>query len=324
MSLIDYSIFAREKLDPAHVNRELFDVFISSYNDSERVQRVFNEVVSPSKTWLVHPEYGYEKSDVPTDSAAFFGEPGQSAVEFWQGFLDGLDPSENLQTKTVGIDITGMMRPHLMLLPLMLRLRGLTRATFFYSDPQSYSSGDSTKFSKGPIEGVTVVPGMEGTHRSSVDSSDLLIIGAGYDHTLVQAAAENKRSAQHFMMLGLPSLQPHMYQESVLRLGSARESISGYREGTFLFAPANDPFMTAQVLSDHILRMKFDGKADNVYLSPVGSKAQVLGFSWYFWCEARDTATSVVFPYSSQYERETSIGISCVHSFTMELDMIGV
>ncbi|MDR6417725.1 hypothetical protein [Pseudarthrobacter sulfonivorans] len=322
MSSVDYSLFAKERLRLDQIQNEHYDVFLSSFNDSERVNTLYGLVDAASKIWLVHPEYEYAKDGLPTSGNVFHSPADLSAIEFWQTFFDWLVVPDKLENLRVAVDITGMMRPHLMLLPLMLKIYGIDRATFFYSDPMTYSSGDRTKFSKGPVEGVALIPGMEGAHGSGTDTRDVLIIGAGYDHQLVIAAAEDKRSADHYLLMGLPSLQPHMYQESILRLSKASESIRDYRSRTMLFAPANDPFMTAQVLSDHISRLKLEGKADNIYLSPVGAKTQVLGFSWYFLCEARHTSTSMMFPHNKYYERETSRGISSIHKFIMELDMI--
>lgn len=320
MSSVDYSIFSREKIQLSDLSSETYDFFISSFNSSERVRSVFDFVSANSKVWVVHPEYGYATSELPDNGSLFFGRPDISPIEFWEELFEWMKLPKG--SARIAIDITGMMRPHLMLLPLMLRHHGFSDATMFYSDPTSYASGEKTKFSKGPVEGVSLVTGMEGVHESSTDSKDVLLIGAGYDHTLVQAVAEHKRSSEHFILLGLPSLQPHMYQESVLRVSDARESIRDYRNRTFLFAPANDPFMTAQVLSDHFAQLRKERRVDNVYLCPVGAKTQVLGFSWFFLCEARNDATSMLFPVNKHYERETSRGISAVHRFEMELDMI--
>ncbi|MGR0160238.1 hypothetical protein [Paenarthrobacter nitroguajacolicus] len=324
MTSIDYSIFAKDTVLPIGIREESYDIFISAFNSSERVRRVFDDVRSASKTWIVHSEYGYRDDELPTGRSYAPKASGSSPVDFWQDFFEWLSLPQEQGSLSVGIDITGMMRPHLMLLPLMLRLHGLSKVHFLYSDPTSYASGDATKFSKGPVGGVSVLPGMEGIHRSSSDASDLLIIGAGYDHGLVRAVAESKRSADHYLLVGLPSLQPHMYQESLLRLNEAKESITDFRKRSFLFAPAHDPFMTAHVLSSHVKQLRSEGRAENVYLSPVGAKTQVLGFTWYFLCEARDTSTSMLFPFSSQYEQETSRGIACLHKFEMELDMISL
>lgn len=322
MTSIDYSIFSKESLELNDVSASTYDFFVSAYNSSERVRAVFTEAKAINKAWLIHEEYAYESSDLPSSGKLFINNEADSPVDFWLEFFEWIGLPRQQGATTIAVDITGMMRPHLMLLPLMLRNWGFERLTVFYSDPNSYASGHGTRFTKGPVEGISVIPGMEGMHRSSAESRDSIIVGGGYDHTLIQAVAESKRSADHYLLLGLPSLQPHMYQESLLRVSRVRESIRDYRSRTLLFAPASDPFTTAQVLSDQVRRIRRDNPGSNVYLSPVGAKTQVLGFAWYFLCEARSTATSMLFPFNRQYERETSIGISCVHRYELELDMI--
>jgi hypothetical protein len=303
---------------PSEIREQPYDLLISAFNDSERVTTVFDRVDAPEKRWIVHREYGYEVSERPAGQC-WSPDAGESAVDAWDRYFHELpvDPSLN-----VAIDITGMMRPHLLLLPLMLKRAGFSRATFLYSDPVSYVSGQATTFTKGPVERVAVVPGFVGTHRAGMDARDCLIIGAGYDHDLVKAAAEDKRNADHYLLVGMPGLQPHMYQESVYRVSQAKESINDFRARSLLFAPANNPFMTAQVLSDHIADVRHRKGIDNVYLCPVGPKTQVLGFAWYYLCEAVGTATSLIFPYAQRYSRETSTGLAAVHSFVMELDAL--
>jgi hypothetical protein len=321
LTSIDYSVFSRRRLQSSDLPHEQFDVFVSSFNDSDRVKGVFNGITAPRKIWLLHPEYGYSIDELPVGAEVFAGSNNQSAPEFWSSFLDSMD-FPNVEQLSIAFDITGMMRPHLLLLPLILRLQGFTKVTFYYADPVAYVSGDSTTFAKGPVQSVGLIPGLEGTHIVAPTASDVLIIGAGYDHVLVRALAESKRSADHYLMVGLPSLQPHMYQESVFRISRASESIRDFRNRSLLFAPANDPFMTAQVLSDHVRRLRRDGLADNLYLSPVGAKTQVLGFAWFFLCEERTKPTSMLFPFSTSYSRETSRGLSSIHAFVMELEMI--
>jgi len=72
----------------------------------------------------------------------------------------------------------------------MLRRCDFARVTLIYSDPQSYVSGQSTQFTKGPVESIGVLPGFAGLHAMSHGAEDCLIIGAGYDHDLVRAVAQ--------------------------------------------------------------------------------------------------------------------------------------
>ncbi|MEN3219926.1 hypothetical protein PUR22_03645 [Mycolicibacterium porcinum] len=323
MTSIDYSFFHRQKILPGELASLRFDVFISSFNSSDRVQRVFSNVNSQLKIWLRHPEYGYDDREIDQSHEWFVGDKGESEADFWLRFL--ADPRWRTATSSgnerVAFDITGMMRNHIILLPRLLAAVGVKHATFLYSDPKAYSGGTKTPFAIG-VEKVAQVPGFEGVHNTSTNTRDALIIGAGYDDFLIRSVAEYKRSADHYILLGLPSLQPHMYQESQVRVHAAQESIHNFRSRSFLFAPASDPFMTAQIISDQVSSLRQNDPELNVYLSPVGAKAQVLGFAWFYLCECSGDATSIIFPYSSGYEKETSTGISRVHLFEMEFDWV--
>lgn len=110
-------------------------------------------------------------------------------------------------------------------------------------------------------------------------------------------------------LYGLPSLGADMYQESVLRSFKASEALGPWWDER-CFAPANDPFATANVLKERVEQEETSGRLTNLYLSPIGTKPQVLGFALYFATERRSTASSIIFPFTSGYDQETSQGIA--------------
>ena len=323
MTRYDYSVFRRDICPPSDLATLSFDFLISAYNESERVKILWDNVSAGQRIWINHAEYGFGSSDLPPSDYVHAGAVGEGELEFWASlFSSDLMPVGSGGAR-VGIDITGLMRPHVIALPLALTLNGYKSATILYSDPNAYSSGSSTPFSIGPILNVSPVNGFEGIHNTGVNQDDLLIIGSGYDDQVIRAAAESKRAADQVVLVGLPSLQPHMYQESLLRLHKASESIKNYSKRNHLFSPANDPFVTAGVLSEYLGR-KFTNEIDNVYLCPTGPKTQALGFSWYFLCEALQTATSIIYPYAGSYSQETSKGLARTHIFELELESIDI
>ena len=122
------------------------------------------------------------------------------------------------------------------------------------------------------------------------------------------------------LMFGLPSLQPDMYQESRLRVARAAESVGNAAEGDLLFAPANNPFVTAQELATAIERERKSSRGvSNLYLSPLGTKPQVLGFALYYLKECVGTETSIIFPFAARYSRETTHGISRIWLYSIDL-----
>lgn len=317
----DYSVFTRSCFTPSRLSELRYDVLVSAYNRSERVKAVWSSVQADTRIWINHAEYKLGTDELPSSDLVVEAKEGEGELELWLRLLDCSVMSKLPKDASIAIDITGLMRPHVVTMPLAFALRGFQSLIAIYSDPSAYVSGIGTEFSLGPVLNVAPVNGFEGQHSTSLSHRDLLIIGAGYDDQLISAVAEAKRAAEHVVLVGLPSLQPHMYQESLLKLHSASEFINNYSRREHLFAPANDPFVTAGVLSDY-LAARIDRSELNVYLSPTGPKTQVLGFSWYFLCEALASTASLIFPYSAGYSQETSTGISRIREFKLELDCI--
>ncbi len=114
-----------------------------------------------------------------------------------------------------------------------------------------------------------------------------------------------------------------MYQESVISASRAAESLGTAADEEVLFAPANDPFVTAEVLRSRIERERQRRSVTNLYLTALGTKPQVLGFALFFVTECVDTATSMLFPYAERYTQETSKGISRIWHYTLELPSNG-
>ncbi|SFR56946.1 hypothetical protein SAMN04488591_2045 [Microbacterium azadirachtae] len=316
---IEYAAFYRGKITLTELGDHRFDLFLSSLNKSVRVRTLEQAITATRKLWIVHDEYCYTEAELSGLDVAY-APHSHSPAESWAQILSGLGNPVNLAGLDLGIDITGMMRPHIAMLPYALAKAGAQTVTVFYSDPDSYVSGERTEFTRGPVRHVGLIPGMEGGHSITTSPRDALIIGAGYDNDLVKAVADDKPNAEHVILLGLPSLQPHMYQESVLKLEVASESIQDYYlRDARIFAPASDPFATAQVISDKVHAL---GELDHLYLTAVGAKPQVLGFAWYYWCEAAGTHTSFLFPFADGYERQTSNGIATIHEYRLELDAV--
>ena len=108
-----------------------------------------------------------------------------------------------------------------------------------------------------------------------------------------------------------------MYQESVLRSFKASEALGPWWDER-CFAPANDPFATANVLQERV-RQEIAGQGlTNLYLAALGTKPQVLGFALYYATERRPTATSIIFPFTGGYEQETSKGVARTWLYNVE------
>jgi hypothetical protein len=206
-----------------------------------------------------------------------------------------------------------------MLMVAFMANHGVKRFDVLYSEPGQYAKEEKTTFSSPPRE-VRSVLGFEGVHVTDT-SNDLLIIGSGYDHQLISSVADYKKSARKVQLLGLPSLRPDMYQENVLRAHFADEAlgnagVSGQRD---FFAPANDPFVVANVVQGIVRTANSNGGISNLYLCPTATKPQALGFALYYVSERLGTATSMIFPFASSYNPETTKGLSRIWKYTIEL-----
>jgi hypothetical protein len=317
----DHSLAARRVVSSNDIDSLDFDLLISSYNSSERVPAVFGRVKARRKIWIIHPEHGYSDHELPGDGDVWRA-PDVSEAEFWRRLIEDNELVGVVSSARIAIDITGMTRPCIMLMPLMLRRFNCERVTVLYSDPHTYVSGAVTPFSNGAVDRVAQVAGLEGAHTSRYEDKDVLILGAGYDVELMKAVTEAKRSARHFLVVGLPALQSHMYQEARLQISRIQESIVRFSEKSIRFAPANNPFATAETLQALVAQLRRDEPAVNIYLSPVGPKPHALGFAWYMLCEPNIDGVSAIFPFATSYSKETSIGLARLHMYELELDWI--
>jgi hypothetical protein len=322
---MDYSIFYRKEL-PIDSDWGLYnshDIFISAFNSSERVKFVFNKDSSNEKYWLIFPEYKYDPHELPEESESIKviicegADEAEQLYSFLENVLAGLN------RKNICIDITGFMRPQLAFLLKYLHTYNVHKFDLIYSEPDQYSDKEATSFSGGDVLNVRQVLGFEGNHSQDT-SYDQLIIGSGYDYQLIKSVCHHKEHATHTQVIGFPSLRPDMYQENILKTVSASNLLSPNALSKPVFAPANDPFITANVLSKTIKKIEDKCKNENsigisnLYLCPLSTKPQTVGFILCFLKELQNKPVSIIYPFFTQYERETSIGISKVWKYTIE------
>jgi len=229
--MIDYGICTREVVGLEDVGAESirWDVFISAYNESERVQRVFERVRAKRKLWLVQREYGLESGQFP--NGAFAADTRQEA-DFWRAF--GVFAGAEWADGRVCVDITGFMRPQLVFLTVWLLAIKKKGFVAMYSDPIHYTQREETVFSKGPVTEVRQISGCEGIHDSNT-GGDCLVIGMGYDDELVRRVAEAKDDARKIQLYGWPSLEPDSTRRACyVRLRRMKRLGNGAMSGALL------------------------------------------------------------------------------------------
>ena len=317
----DYYAFERVSYRPDELDRAgPWDILLSAYDDTMRVQRPFHEVQAIQKWWVVHEEYGFKDGQQPTGAEilpASFDPP--SMLIFVR------ERANELRGANVCVDATGFIRPHLLVLLWALRDVGVRSFNVLYSDPLRYVADEHTEFTTGPIIGVKGIPGYEGLHRVSTGTeNDILVIGSGYDYEQIVRACEYKRNSKKYIVTGLPSLQPHMYQENILRVSQASESLGNLSRQRQRYASASHPFAVAQVLHELTQQERHEAVARgqppvNFYFCPTGPKPHVLGFALYYLRELENTASSIIYPFAKSYERLTTDGILRTWQYRIEL-----
>jgi hypothetical protein len=280
-----------------------WDLFISAYNDSARVQHVFSHVVAKKHCWWIIPEYGYSEPEV-----AHLVEPkilsvGTEAEVVKIGLEQaGFDPCMRLC-----IDITGLMRPHILFLMAYLKYVGVREFHFVYTEPKSYSRRSETRFSIGEDVRVGSVSGYMGSHETDT-SGDVLVLGIGYDHHLISHVLQAKENARIVQLHSFPSLSADMYHESILRLDRVRPEGQRAGDETY-YTSANDPFVVASSLETALSSVHAHRPITNIYLSPLATKPQAVGFGLFYLRKYVGQPASIIYPNCPHYDRETSNGI---------------
>lgn len=291
------------------------DIFISAFNDNERVQNTFNKIKAEKKYWVVLAEYDYQKHELPTSGETLtFTSRNEGEVI---SDLINLISQDALKNKICCIDITGFLRPCILSFAQMLKSYNIPKAYFLYTEPEQYGKKENTIFTR-DVSYVRQVVGYEGIHTDDV-AHDYLILGMGYDDELISRVAGDKDAATVVQLLSLPSLSADMYQESVLRLDKSSIPTDAHLDRHVFFAPANDPFVVASELSAKYKELLAVGNINNLYLSPLATKPQTLGFALFYLRELQSKAASIIFPFSKSYYRETSKGFG--KTWLYEVDM---
>ncbi len=296
---------------------ELWDVFVSAYNESGRVRIAFEKINAVTKLWIGIPEYAFTDSELSVVPGIVSCAASDSESAVIERLVNAVGSSV-LTTGKICIDITGFMRPHILYLMRFLADAGVKSFCLAYSEPERYARKEHTRFSKEEITSVRPVHGYEGVHSDDM-TRDVLIVGVGYDDALISRVVNDKDSATLVQMLSLPSLSADMYQESVLRLDRTGVHADFSHDAKLIFAPANDPFVVASELSDKYKELQFGKRVGNLYLSPLATKPQAVGFGLFYLAELSGESASVVFPFASFYERETSKGIGRTWLYRIEL-----
>jgi hypothetical protein len=311
---MDYSLYYRNEIT-LDQQWEKWDLFISAFNISERLEKVYDKVDAAEKYWLIFPEYKFDQEELPINEN-YLALNGSNESEHIKSLLEKVNLSD-YKDKRICVDITGFMRPQLLFLLFYFKHVGVKRIDFIYSEPSSYVKRENTNFSFGSVLETRQILGYSGVGESS-EGRDLLIIASGYDTNLINKVAQYKENAEIVHIFGFPSLRPDMYQENILRTVAAANSFTGNSIIDPLYAPASDPFVTADVIHSYIRTNLCLQKYRHIYISPLSTKAQTLGIGLVYLNEYENSHVSLIYPYTESYAKETSLGLVKMWRYTVE------
>lgn len=322
--MIDYGIYYRESLSIENdsLNSEAFDIFISAFNASDRVKEVFDKVDSPYKYWLIHPEYNFSDEELTGVNATKVIKPTKFNEEDQiSSLLSELDIL-GITTAKVCIDSTGFMRNVLAFLIIALGYMEVKKIHVLYSEPIRYINNENTHFSISAdkvkaLAGTAITP--------TTNAKDSLIMSIGFDHVLMSQVVNEHESATFYPVYSFPSLSADMFQQSAFRSSNIIPIKNNDLTTRKFFAPANDPFSTAKKIQEivSIIHYKDQNLIHNIYLCPLSTKAQLVGYAYYWWKEGRYKTNrgmiNIVLPMCTSYKRETSTGLKRVWQYTLEM-----
>lgn len=311
---MDYNYFKKYRYDSPEelAGLERYDCLITAFVDSERVKTAAAIIPCKERWWICDPD-----TEIPE------GLEGARRFQTEEDDDGGIGAALlEAGYKKICIDITGFCAPQLLVLLHFLHVKGYKAIDFIYTEPNQYKDNEHTQFSEG-FTAVKQVYGYRGSHNANMDR-DLLIIAAGYDHSWITQVAIAKKSAKKVLLFGFPPTSPGMFQENILRVHQAETAVG---ENCFInmdlniYAPANDPFSTAQALNEYMAKLKTP-LPTNVYFAPLSSKPQALGIALYYIWATKDNPMkewSVLFPFCNKYLHNTTSGIGRFWKYEVEL-----
>jgi hypothetical protein len=292
-----------------------YDVFISGYVNSQRVQKPADNINAVQKVWFATEEEEHDLYLAGKD--VIYIKPNED----YNPIVEKLR-SLQLSGKSVCIDATGFRIPYLMFLLRCMAMLNIKNFDVLYTEPTKYRCAENTQFSDLFYE-VKQIFGMSGVHTSQ-NNNDLLIIAAGYDHSRIVDVANDKKGCQKKVLLfGFPAISPGMFQENILRAHEAESAIGTecFKDmDSNIYAPAYDPFVTAQAISEYIEKQEKHKHITNIYLSPLSTKPHAIGMALYFlWKSGFDKSMSLIYPYCQHYITDNSDGIARIWRYEIQL-----
>jgi hypothetical protein len=308
---MDFTIFYKKSCTSDEFRcEEQYDFFFAADDGSLRTKGIIDKINAKEKYWITFPHYDLQQLQTEPSEVKFYSSDNKREDDFFENLWKNLADSITSSTK-ICIDMTGFIKPHLFFLIRYFERRGIKSFDCLYSEPQNYREAEETRFTREIDEEVRPIESFTSSQPTSSTENDLLIICGGYDADSMTKIFIKKGKIPHVeYILGLPSLQADMYQESALRAWEVVE----LRKVNPKFASAFDPFVTAEVIKEIVQ----SHTPSNIYLCPLSTKPQALGMVlYYLWNQ--NASVTILFPFSSSYASNTAEGIKRIWKYTIEL-----
>ncbi|MDR0864910.1 MAG: hypothetical protein LBO74_08265 [Candidatus Symbiothrix sp.] len=322
MTDIDFTYFYKQKYsNVAEIEHCNYEILISTFNHTDRVCKIFEAINANEKYLIVLPEY---EDDLFTHfiNASNVNIPYEGYIQLSE-FLDTLQINENTK---LCIDLTGFIIPHILfMIRYLQKKKKVNHIDIFYTEPQKYTDEENTHFSDFFHE-VSLISGYAPTANPNMDN-DLLIIASGYDDSRITDVASKRKNANKIQLFGFPPMQADMFQENMLKAYKAEGAVGGDGFKNLelnLYAPANDPFVAAQIIKKYIDREQRNKLFSNIYLAPVSTKPHALGMALYCLWEnpKEDKPISIIYPVCKRYYGDTSEGVAKIWKYSIELPIL--
>ena len=236
-------------------------MFISMFVDSDRVKVPYSRIKAKNELWITISE---------DQNAKFLKDKNLLILHGNEDFDTLLFELRKLKIEKLKIcvDSTGFRLQYLLFLMRCMEIEKVRTFDILYTEPKQYRDQERTNFSDNFYQ-VKKLYGMSGVNTSEADH-DLLIIAAGYDHSRIIDVAKLKKHCKKVLLFGFPSLSPDMFQENVLRAYKAESDLGSecFEDiSSNIFAPAYDPFVTAQTIKEYIEQEQWKSGKDftNIY-----------------------------------------------------------
>lgn len=302
-----------------------YDLFISGYTKEDIVIKTFNNIKADKKVYLLFPEYNLNIKEINDEVFEHtIIDDNIKEAEYINEMCKKYICDKNIGK--ICIDTTGFIKPYLVYFLIWLKESKIGSVDLIYTEPQRYLKSDKTSFSENIIESRNIVSPYETYLKAG--ESDLFIINVGYDSKLVNKVINNVTAKEKKPLIGFPSLQSIMYQENILNLIKSRTELGIKENDELLYAPANNPFITAHVISEYVDKYVTINKDNvkNIHLAPLATKAQTIGITLFYIFEnekysEKDICLHIHYPFTNFYSASSSEGYFRINTYSIEFDL---